>query len=194
MNNIIENMLTRRSIRKYKNEQVSDENLEMILTAAKYAPSGFNSQSWHFTVIQNQDKLIELNNLIKTAFSYINVEDPKFAFLKLAKANSEKEGFSFNYNSPTLIIVSNEADYSNSMADSSCAMQNMFLAAHSLGLGTCWINVLTGLSNNPVIKNYLNELGVPTTHKICGAVSLGYSAMPELSAPPRKENTVTIVK
>ena len=57
MNEVIQNILTRRSVRVYKEDQISDADLNTILEAAKFAPSGMNSQNWHFTAVQNNEKI-----------------------------------------------------------------------------------------------------------------------------------------
>lgn len=68
MNEIIKNILNRRSVRKYKKEQIKIEELQAILEAGKYAPSAMNQQSWHFTVVQNKEVLRKIDEATKTAF------------------------------------------------------------------------------------------------------------------------------
>ena len=60
-NEVLENIKARRSVRAYTSQQVSEEDLQAILEAATYAPSGMHLETWHFTAIQNVDKLTELN-------------------------------------------------------------------------------------------------------------------------------------
>ena len=69
LNEVLENIKSRRSVRTYTEQQVSAENLNLILEAATYAPSGMNYQTWHFTAIQDADILRELNEKIKDAFA-----------------------------------------------------------------------------------------------------------------------------
>lgn len=69
LNEVLENIKSRRSVRTYTEQQVSAENLNLILEAAAYAPSGMNFQTWHFTAIQDADILRELNEKIKGAFA-----------------------------------------------------------------------------------------------------------------------------
>ena len=68
-NEVLENIKARRSVRAYTSQQVSEEDLQAILEAATYAPSGMHLETWHFTAIQNVDKLTELNERIKGAFA-----------------------------------------------------------------------------------------------------------------------------
>lgn len=146
MENVIENIKSRRSIRRYKEEQIKDEELFTILDSAKHAPSGGNSQTWQFTVVQNKEILLELNGYIKEAFEKLEVDENTYKSKKAGKVASKKDDYNFYYNAPTLIIVSNESNYSNAMADSACAIENMLLTANYLELGACWINQLTWLT------------------------------------------------
>ena len=79
--------------------------------------------------------------------------------------------------------------------DCACAIENMFLAAHSLGIGSCWINQLGTTCDDPEVRAFITSLGVPENHKGYGCVALGYAD----SNIPMKENklidgTITIVK
>ena len=74
-NEVLENIKARRSVRAYTDRQVSEEDLQAILEAATFAPSGMHLETWHFTAIQNADKLAELNERIKGAFA--KSDEPK---------------------------------------------------------------------------------------------------------------------
>ena len=193
MNPILENILTRRSVRKYKTEQIADLELESILEAAKYAPSGGNSQSWHFTVVQNGDKLEELNQWVRNAFSNLVIDDTTYRSKKAGKAAAVSDSYNFYYHAPTLVIVSNEREYSNALVDTGAALQNIFLAAHALDIGSCWINQLTWFCDDIPVRSMLTSLRIPENHKVCGAAALGYIAGNLPKAVPRKEGTVHII-
>ena len=75
MNEVIENIKTRRSIRVYKSEQITEEALDAIMQTTLCAPSGSNSQSWIFTVLQNASILEELNGLMREAFQTLVVDE-----------------------------------------------------------------------------------------------------------------------
>lgn len=194
MNDIMMNILSRRSTRAYKPEQIEPEHLDMILKAGLYAPSGSNSQSWHFLVIQDQAVLKKLNEDVRELFLNWNTDANTYKAIVSSKQRAKRSDFSFYYEAPTLVVVSNERDYSNGMADSACALENMFLAAHSLSIGSCWINQLTWLKDNPDIHSRLVKLGMPETHTICGSAALGYAAGEERPAADRKPNRVTYVR
>lgn len=191
-NEVLNCIHERRSTRLFTDQQISAEHLDVLLDAAIWAPSGGNSQSWLFTAIQNQDVLLKLNQLVREGFQTWIPDDDYPAKLGI-KERSGKEGYNFFYKAPTLIIASNRPNYENGMADCSLALQNIFLAAHSLGLGTCYINQLHWLRNDPGVRDYLFELGIPKEHTICSAAAVGFIAKAS-PAPARKEGTVRVVR
>lgn len=187
MNEIIQNLLSRRSTRAYKEEQIKDEDLDLILEAAKFAPTGMNLQTWHFTVVQNKEKLQKLNAIVKAALA--NSEDENY------KKMGNNPNFNIFYNAPTFVIVSNAKNSPLSAADSAVALQNIFLSAHSLNIASCWIHTLVLLCNVPEVRSYLTELGVPENNDVFGSSTLGYSASANApKATERKAGTVNIVK
>lgn len=191
-NEIIKALKSRRSIRKYQEAQIDPSQLDALLEAATWAPSGSNSQSWLFTAIQNKNILLDLNETVREAFQRWAPDDA-YPAKKAAKANSQKADYNFYYQAPTLIIASNIADYQNALADCSAALQNIFLAAYSLGLGSCWINQLHWLTDDGSVRDFLAELGVPRNHLICGAAAIGYPAQ-DPAPPQRKEGTTLIIR
>lgn len=173
MNEVLNNILTRRSIREFKPEQIKDEELDLILKAAIYAPSGMNKQSWKFTVLQNKEKIEVLAKVVRE---------------KLGR----NEGYNF-YAPPTLILVSNDRENSNGLADSSCALENIFLMANSLGIGSCWINQLKTICDEEEVRELLNEFEIPENHIVWGMASIGYPDQ-EGIVKERKEGTIKIIK
>ncbi len=173
MNPVLQNMLTRRSVRAFTNKKISREDLDLILKAGIYAPSGMNKQSWQFTVIQNQEKIQEL-----------------------AKATRETlnrdVGYNF-YGPDTIILLSNEKDNTNGLADCSCALQNIFLMANELGIGSCWINQLKTICDEKEIRSLLNSYGIPENHIVWGIAALGYPEKPN-EIKPKNESVIKFVK
>lgn len=168
MNKILENITTRRSVRAFTDEKIKKEDLEQIMQAAIYAPSGMNTQSWHFTVLLNKEKMQKLEHLI-------------------AKHLNRKGNYNF-YHPEVLILASDDRDNVNSTANCACALQNIFLMSHELGIGSVWINQLRTISEEPEIREMLTELGIPENHNVYGMAALGYpSKVPE--ERPRKEGT-----
>lgn len=173
MNEVLENILSRRSIRSFKEEQIKDEDLEMILKAGTYAPSGMNRQSWKFTAIQNKEKIQALAKVIRETLG-------------------RDESYNM-YNPVTIILLSNDRDNSNGLADCSCALQNIFLMANSLGIGSCWINQLKTICDEPKVRNLLNEFEIPDNHIVWGIAALGYAASPPKEHTIR-EGIIKIIK
>lgn len=190
-NEVLNCILTRRSTRNYQERQIDAAQLDTILNAAIWAPSGGNNQTWLFTAIQKQELLLKLNELVKEGFQHWTPDDNYPGKLS-AKAVSEKENYNFYYHAPTLIIASNRPGYENAMADCALALENIFLAAHSLGLGSCYINQLHWLRDDPALRDFLFGLGIPREHTICSAAAIGYIGK-ESSPPSRKKDTIHII-
>ena len=189
---ILDCIKSRRSIRRYTEDQISPEHLDMLLEAATWAPSGSNNQSWLFVAIQNRDVLRELNDLVKRTFLTWTPDDD-YPAKKKAKINAEKESFSFFHHAPTLVVAANVSGYQNAVVDCSLALQNIFLAAHSVGLGTCWINQLRWLSKEAPVREFLATKGLPRELDIFGSAAVGYPAHAP-SAFARKDGTIHIVR
>lgn len=108
--NTYESILTRRSTRKYLNKPVSKELLEKIIETGRYAPSGGNSQSNHFIVIQNKQIIDRLVKMVEKAFSKMEITENMYRSLQNSINLSKKGGYVFSYNAPVLIIVANKRD------------------------------------------------------------------------------------
>lgn len=177
MNEIIKAILSRRSIRKFKSEQISDDELNSILEAGKFAPSAMNQQSWHFTVIQNKEIIAKVNEVCKKNMN-----------------RAENKDLNLFYNAPTLIIVSGDEKAVAPECDASLALENMFLAAASLNIGSCWIHSPRALASSDEGNKLISELGIPSGYKIVGSGIFGYKASEAPASAKRKENSVNIVK
>ncbi len=155
-NAVLDNILTRRSCRAYTDRPVSKEDLDTILKAAIYAPSGMSRQSWQFTVIRKKENIQELAKVVRETLN-------------------RPESYNF-YDPDVIILASNEKDNTNGLADCACAMENMFLMAQELGIGSCWINQLKEICDEPQVRAELKKFGVPDNHIVWGIVDLGYAA------------------
>lgn len=155
MNEVMNAILTRRSIRGFSDKQISIDTLNDILKAAIYAPSGMNQQTWNFTAVCNREKIQKLADAVGKELN--------------------RENYDF-YNPAVLILPSNERESIWGKEDNACALQNIFLAAHSFGIGSVWINQLQNICDKPAIRTILNEFEIPKQHVIYGAAALGYPA------------------
>ncbi|HIR40474.1 MAG TPA: nitroreductase family protein, partial [Candidatus Egerieicola pullicola] len=135
MNATMETILHRRSIRSFLDKPIPKPVLEEIVLAGQYAPSAMNRQTWHFTVLQNQEKIQSLAKAI-------------------AKELDMGEEYCF-YRPAALILVSAPKDNHNGMADCACALENIFLAAWSMEVGSVWINQLKDICDRPAIREML---------------------------------------
>ena len=174
--NAIEAILTRRSTRKMKPELPPRELIEKIIEAGRAAPSGHNNQTTHLIVITNPKILSELADLIRTVFAGMDASDDTYASLKTAITRAKTGSYVFHYNAPVLIVTANRIGYGNAMADSACALENMMIAANELDLGSCWINQLHWLTDEPAVREYLEKLGVQKNETVTGSLILGYAA------------------
>ncbi|AKN30894.1 diguanylate cyclase [Clostridium carboxidivorans P7] len=174
MNETMKTLLNRRSIRKYKSEQIKDEELKAVLEAGKYAPSGANQQSALFIVVQNKDIIKKIS--------------------KMNAAVMEKENVDPYYGAPTVILVLADKSKATPVEDASIALGNMYNAAYSLGLGSCWIHRTREMFESGEGKKLLKEWGVEGDYIGVGSCILGYPDC-ELPKPaPRKDNFVIMVK
>ncbi len=189
---------SRRSTRKFKSEAVSEDLINQVVEAGRYAPSGGNSQSTHFIVIENKEVLDKLADLAKAEFAKMEVKPDTYKSL-VNSINASKNGnYVFHYNCPVLVVTANKKDYGNNIADCACALENMMLMANSLDLGSVWINQLRWLNDNPVLVEAMKELGLEDDERVYGALAIGYAdtvdGLPSRQALERTGNKVTYVR
>ena len=170
-NEVIRNIAARRSVRRFTDGRIPEEDIRILGEAAVNAPSGMNRQEWKFVFIRNRDKIKLLADAVGKAMS--------------------REGYDF-YRPDCLMIASARSLRNLSAADCACALENVFLAAASLGIGSVWINQLCDAQQDGNVKKMLTELGVPEDYTVYGAASLGY---PDDSGEKkaRKDGCVLIV-
>lgn len=164
-------ILTRRSIRTFTDEPVDMAMLNKILHAGRMAPTGHNMQTWRFTVVTNPESITKIRDTAK-------------------RVSSEKHTLFYGFNNPkVLIIISNDRRNPDGIMDSSAAAENILLASHVLGLGACWISALRFISDEPEIRNMLNELEIPESHIAYVSIGIGhYSGVQKM--PVKKENVI----
>lgn len=189
MNQIIDTIKSRRSIRRYLPQQIKEEELNIILEAGIYAPSGHNDQPWHFTVIQNKEIINNLSDKTKQL-----MEKAKTDWIVKMGQNEKYNVF---HNAPTVIIISGEKNENSElsycpMADCSATAQNMLLAAQSLGVASCWVGLTSFIFQVP---EEVKKLNIPERYEPLFAITLGYSAMTkEVKALERRDNVINFIK
>ena len=157
MNSIYNAILSRRSCRTYTNQPISPEDLQMILTAGIYAPSAMNSQTRQLTVLRTRENIALLADAAGKVLGRSNYDLFKPA---------------------SLVIVSNDPGNPNGGFDCACTLENIFLMAHELGIGSCWINQMKDAEDHPSVRKLLADFGVPPAHHVYGMAALGYAAAP----------------
>ncbi len=163
MNLVIDTIKQRRSIRGFKEQQVRDSDLQTVLDCALCAPSACNKQSWHYTVIQNPDMIQYLNDTAKANLRKSDVP--------LFKQYGEDDTVLL-YGAPTLIVVSGDEEDYDAIIDCSAAVQNMLIAAQSLGLGTLWNGLINFAFETEAAKE---KTAIPAGYTTYYGIALGYA-------------------
>ena len=125
-------------------------------------------------VITNQKILKELAQIVQEEFAKMDTTPGMYKSLAGAITLSKAHAFTFHYGAPALIVTANKKGYSNAMADCACAIENMFLAANALDLGSCYINQLHWLDENIRIRAYMEKLGLNQDETICASMVVGH--------------------
>ena len=177
-NEVIKAIRNRRSTRKYKDKQIGEEELQTLLDAGIQAPSANNSQSWHFTVIQDRDMINFISDKSKEVMLKSDNENI---------VNIGKNAVNIFYNAPTLIIVSGKKEVSSYSVDCSAAIENMLIAAESIGLGTVWV----GLSRFFfTLSDEIKKLKLPDGYEPFYAVAVGYKENDSVLGPSKRNREV----
>lgn len=185
MNETLKVISSRRSIRSYKEEQISDIELQEILDAAQQAPIAVNGKK-HFAVIQDKELLDKMVIDIKYA---VKNSGNKFLIDVVSRPNHHTF-----YHAPTVIIVSGENGYPFSSLDCSATAENILIAAESLNIGSCWIGTFLPLFASEKAAEYKEKLGIPDGFNPICSIALGYKAIENQFSAPRKNNIITFVK
>jgi nitroreductase len=173
VNETMKTLLTRRSARKFKPQQITDEELKAVLDAGLYAPSGANRQSSLFIVVQDKETL-----------------------KKIAAINAAVMGGNGNpyYDAPTVILVLADKNGNTYVEDASLVIGNMCNAAAALGLGSCWIHREKQMFESAEGKALLEAWGVSGDYAGVGSCILGYPDGPLPEAAPRRDGRIVYVR
>lgn len=171
---LLEAVMNRRSVRKYKEDPVPREVLEQLLETACWAPSAENMQPWYFVALTKpedirllQETMERVSEAMKPHLEELYPRHPRIV--------NEVTGFLRRLGgAPVYVLAFLQQDYGpvrDSMLESTAAaIQNLLLAAHEKGLGTCWVNAATGLGFGPALR----ELFAPEKGEFVSLVTLGY--------------------
>ena len=174
MNEVIRALIERRSARSYKEEKITEAELSAILNAGLYAPSGMNRQVAHMVAVEDKatrDKLSRMNAAVMG-----------------------QDGDPF-YGAPTVVVVLVDRARSRTAVEDGClVMQNLMLAAHSLGIGSCWIHRAREMFETDEGKALLKEWGLEGDFVGVGNCILGYRDCDYPPVPEKKTDMVVYVK
>lgn len=169
MNETMQTILSRKSVKKFKSDQVPKDFIEQIVQAGLAAPSGLNKQSPIILVVTDKQ--------VRDELSAVNAGKDPF---------KRPDPF---YNAPCVLVVLADKSVPTYLYDGSLVMENLLLAAHSLGLGACWIHRARETFEQDTWKDFLKKLGVEGEYEGIGNCVIGYADM-EPQAKARKENRV----
>jgi nitroreductase len=168
-NTVLKAIGERKSINRFKSDEVPEDKLEAILEAGRYAPSWTNAQPWRFIVVKDSDTRHQLTKLAET-ITGIGIEEAPVVIV---------------------IAVDPEADPYHHIEDGAAATQNMSLAAHSLGLGSFWVGVFNIREKKNESENRIKQLlEVPESYHIISILPIG---LPAFIASKRKKPLSEIV-
>lgn len=186
---VLNAILTRRSVRRFTEEKVDDKTIDALLQTALYAATGGNHQETRFIVVQDEAMLAKLTTMVREIFAARPL-DPTDYQNKTAIV-ARKPHFDFRYHAPLMILAVAPIKHDNSMADSALALGNMMIAANGMGLGSCYVNQLHWLTEDPNMRPVLLSLGMKEDENCFGTVIFGWPKV-ELSQvlPPRVEGRV----
>ncbi len=168
-NQVIEAIKSRRSIRRFKEQRITEEEMNIILEAGTYAPSALNQQSSLLVVLKDENIY---NEICLLTDKYFPNRKPYF------------------YNAKDIIIVFGDSNCKCPIEDGSLVLQNLFLAAQSLNIGTCWINYLRDLFKTEEGIKLQEKMNIPSNYFVIGTCILGYPN----EAPILKERKKDYIK
>ena len=184
-NETVKSIMERRSVRKFKPAQITDAELDCIIGCGLRAPSAMNTQNWHFTVVQNAGTIARIIGAIRE-----NMPPEALARNRERRGDDDFDPF---YGAPTLVLVSGDAKDAYTDANCGYAVENVCVAAQSLGVASIIIGMMRMYFMGPDAETRARELGVPDGYRPLYAVCLGYADMTP-AAPELMEGRVSYIK
>ena len=182
---LMEAIRTRRSVRRYQDREVPRELLEELMEAACWAPSADNLQPWYFVVLTKQEDIALLQETMEKVSEEIKPYLQEM-FPRHPRIVAETTGFLRRLGgAPVYVLAFLQKDYGHTrdavIESTAAAIQNLHLAAHERGLGTCWVNAVTGLGYGPKLQ----EMFAPGKGEFVSLISVGWPDQPPRT-PSRK--------
>jgi len=155
MDSVIDVIKTRRSIRRFADQSIDDGLIAQIVECGRCAPNAWGHQGFEFYVVTNQSVIDSLTEL---SAKYLDGEREKFCF----------------FGARLLILIADRRDNFMRLADAGCAMENMFIAAASMGIGSVWINQLSPISDKIDVIDMLETIGITKDKVVTSVGAFGY--------------------
>lgn len=174
-NQVVETIMSRRSIRKYMQRPVEQEKLQQILECGINAPNGQNKQSWEIRVVNTPGFISELDSLNRS--------------MAVARGADASKINHAAYGAPVLVFIANDTTYDFSQVDCGLLGANMILTAETLGLGSCCLGGIARTMKSPEAESLLKRLELPENYNLLYAISIGY---PDESPAAKPRNTEKI--
>lgn len=158
-NEVIETIMSRRSVRKYKPVPVNRDTMNRILECGINAPNGQNKQSWEIRVVDNAEYINGVTELYKK-------QNPKAA--------EDTTFVNMFRNAPTVVFIANDPTYGMSQIDCGLLGENMILAAWSMGIGSCCLGGPAAFMKSPAAAEYLEKLSFSDGYQLLYCIGFGY--------------------
>ncbi|MDK2973859.1 MAG: hypothetical protein PWP08_230 [Methanofollis sp.] len=179
----------RRSIRAYEDRYLDDETVLSIIHAGIHAPTTLGLQPWRFVVVRDHDLMKRISDYCKPIL-LLNLKDMTTPEAVEQKILLSSKDFNIFYGAAVLVLVLGKEKSHFSTYDCTLCAGNMMLAAHALGVGSCWIGSIGPVADNPGL---MKELKVPEGWMIVAPIAFGYpKEIPE--KPPRREPEIAWVR
>ena len=166
----IEAIMTRRSIRTFSQKQIPDAVLQKIVLAGTYAPSALALQPWAFVIVQDQVFLQRVSDYCKPIMISL-MKDAHDGMSDAFRALLESKDYSIYYHAPTVIMIVGKILSRFREIDCSLCAENMMLAAHAMGLGSCWIGSTEVAYGN---SDLMAGFRIPEGYSPVGTIVFGY--------------------
>lgn len=179
MNDVIKALYERKSVRRFLPDQLKDEDILAIIEAGNQAPSGHNAQPVRFTILQDKALIDHINTSAKAVMQTSEVD--------WIRKFGSSERYHLLHKAPTVIMVSVREDVYSPTADASAAVENMLVAAHSLGIGSVWVGLISAYFQLPEANGTLR---IRPGYKPLYAVCLGYEDPEKVLPKPTRQTDV----
>lgn len=177
-NQVVETIMTRRSVRQYRPQAVEREKMQTIVECGINAPNAMNKQPWEVRVVDNADYINGVTELYKKANPKA-AEDPAF-----------KNMFR---NAPTVVFIGHDTKSESSPFDCGLLAENMMISAWSMGIGSCCLGSPARFMKTPEAAEYLQKLGFSEGYELLYCIGFGYPDEAP-AAKPREAAKVKFVE